>query len=205
MTVSLRNPADVVNAALVAMGWRNQVGSLWDGSDAAKLALAVYGQTRDALLRGSDWGFAQYTAPLTVLKIAPANYVPPTSWNPTDYPPLPWAFEYAYPADCLQVRSLRATPLFVGPDFDPTPVLFQIANDDVDDVSKRTILANLQDAIATYTRRVTDPSLFSVDFADVLVEKLQETLGAALASLQESQMGALKAARDLDEAKKEQG
>ena len=70
-TTTIRSPADVVNASLVQIGWKNQVGDLLDGSAASQASLAIYGQTRDDLLRSSSWGFAQVTANLTLLKQPP--------------------------------------------------------------------------------------------------------------------------------------
>ena len=55
MASVLRNPADVVNAALDRVGYKKNVGSLYDGSEQAAAALAIYGQTRDDTRSGS-WG-----------------------------------------------------------------------------------------------------------------------------------------------------
>lgn len=128
MVASASSPADIVNLALRRIGYELRVGSLLDGSEAANQALDIYAQTRDDLLRQNDWGFAERNVALTVLKTAPAGgYFPPTNWSST-YPPLPWAFEYDYPADCLKVRSLKESSLFLfNPD--PQPVLFDTAND----------------------------------------------------------------------------
>lgn len=122
-------PADVVNLALKKVGYRLRVGNLLDGSEASQHALDIYGQTRDQLQRQGNWGFVQRTAALTLLKSAPqGGYIPPTTWNPTNYPQLPWAYEYAYPEDMLELRALKQTPLFLfNPN--PQPVLFAIAND----------------------------------------------------------------------------
>lgn len=202
MVASLSNPADIVNASLVRIGWKSLVGNLYDGSAAARAALATYGQTRDDLLRSSDWGFAERNAALVVIKIAPTNYIPPNSWDDS-YPPVPWRFEYAYPADCLQVRSLRPRPLFVGPNFDPTPIEFKINNDRSEEA--RTILTDLQDALVVYTGRILDPSTFSVDFTEVLIEKLGANLAPTLTGLNPAQMQAVEADRDTAQAEREQG
>jgi hypothetical protein len=62
MTVSVQRPEDAVNAALAAIGYTLRVNSLVDGTRAANLALQIYGQTRDELMRQSDWGFAERTS-----------------------------------------------------------------------------------------------------------------------------------------------
>lgn len=127
MVASVQNPADLVNVALRRIGYQLRVADLFDGSEAANQALDIYGQTRDEMLRQKDWGFAERNTPLTVLKTAPSAYIPPTVWT-ADYPPLPWKYEYAYPDDCLKVRAIKVSPLFL---FDPapTPSLFRVAND----------------------------------------------------------------------------
>ena len=130
MVASVTTPADVVNQALQRIGNPLRVGSLFDGSVPAKRALEVFGQTRDELLRGFGWGFAERNAALTLLKWAPqGGYVPPNLWTPASNPPLPWQFEYAYPADCLRIRCLKTAPLFTLGNFDPMPNVFRIVND----------------------------------------------------------------------------
>jgi len=175
MVTSAATPADIVNAALIRIGIRDQVGSLYDGSEQARAAIAVYGQTRDNLLRSGDWSFAQGMVALTLLKSAPSAYVGAASWTQADYPQLGYKFEYAYPDDALEVRAIRPTPIFV-PEVDPSPYSFQIANDNAYTPAKRVILTNLADAIGVYTRRVTDPATWPPDFAEALIETLSRAL-----------------------------
>src|ERR1700682_3544157 len=102
MASSLNSAADIVNAALTHIGWEQRVGSLYDGSAAAQLALNIYGQERDDLLRETNPGFAVRNIAMALLKSAPAGgYVQGvTPWNPATNPPVGWLFEYSYPADC---------------------------------------------------------------------------------------------------------
>ena len=178
MTSSVTSPADVVNLALVRIGYGEPIASLYDGSRAAVAALNVYGQTRDEMLRQGGYGFAERNIALTLLKQAPATgYIPPLTWSST-YPPLPWMFEYTYPADCLKVRSVKAVPLFV-PSFDPQPAVFSVENDNSYTPPVKVILCNVPSAIATYTGRVTDPATWETDF----VEAFAAALGRRLAPL----------------------
>ena len=108
---SVSTPEDVCNIALAQIGHAERIGSLYEGSRASEVALTIYGQTRDDLLRKQDWGFAEVTASLTLLKTAPpGGYGPWQVWAPATNPPPPWLYEYAYPSDCLMIRSLRAAP-----------------------------------------------------------------------------------------------
>lgn len=202
---ALRNPADCVNAALTKIGWKTQVGSLYDGSAAAQLSLSIYGQTRDDLLKSSDWDFAQRSIALELLKQAPAGgYFPPQNWNPVNYPAQPWTYEYAYRDDMIKLRTVKPTSMFV-PNFDPSPNVWSIANDSAYTPSRRVILTNVADAIAVYTGRVTDPSLWAPDFAEALVDALGERLAPALTGLEATALAATQGRQQEAEAKMEQG
>lgn len=206
MTTSISSPADAVNAALVRIGHKRQIGSLRDGSEEAQLGIAIYGQTRDDLLRDGSWGFAQREIALTLLKSAPAGgYIPGFSpWDPTTNPPVAWRFEYGYPDDCLKLRGVRPTPIFV-PNFDPGPYTSSIANDNYFTPPRRVILTNLENAIGMYTGRITDLSTMAVDFVEALIEALGERLATALSSPQIAQVEAAEGRVDKTMAEMEQG
>lgn len=182
MSLTVSSPADVVNASLVRIGYKLNVGSLYDGSLAASKALDVYGQTRDELLRQNDWGFAERNAAMTLLKSAPTAYVPPTTWDPTLYPPIPWRFSWTYPGDCLKVRAIKPTPIFI-PDYDPQPFVYGIANDNGYTPARKVILTMIPAALLVYTGQVTDPTSWESDFIELLVDALGRRLAPSLASL----------------------
>lgn len=180
MPASVSSPADVVNLALRRIGYKGSVGNLYDGSEAAKDALDIYGQTRDQLLRQGDWGFAERNITLTLLKSAPVGgYIPPTVWS-TAYPPLPWLFEYSRPTDCLKIRSVKSVPLFV-PNFDPQPQLYTEANDNALAPPAQVILCNIAAAVLTYTGQVTDPTNWEPDFVEAFAAALARRLAPRLA------------------------
>jgi hypothetical protein len=205
MGAVLSTPADIVNDALVRIGYKNLVGELQEGSTASQLALAIYGQTRDEMLRGGDWGFAQGDVVLTLLKQAPAGgYVPGiTPWS-NAYPPMPWLFEYAYNSDMLQVRSIRPQAIFV-PNFDPQPNVFNIANDNSTSPAKKVILTNVPNALCTYTRQVVDPTTWEPDFAEALAEALGERLAAGLVGADAAKLEAAESQMGLANAEITQG
>lgn len=177
MAQSVDSPEDVVNLALVDIGHRLLVGSLFDGSEAAKLALNIYGETRDELLTKEDWKFARRDAALTLLKSAPpGGYLPTVPWS-SIYPPIPWKYEYAYPADCLRLRSVRKAPIII-PEFQPQPVTWSLYND-----GAKTILCNSSNLIGIYTGRVTDPTQWEPRFIAELAATLGRRLAAGLANL----------------------
>ena len=185
MTAGLSSPADIVNAALAGFKYPLRIGDLYDGTPAAAKALSIYIQARDALMRTSDWGFPRGDVTLTLLKSAPlSGYSLTTPWTPATNPPLPYLYEYAYPADCLMLRSLRPTPLFL-PEFTPRPYVFEIANDNVPVTGQptapgRVILCYAPSAIGTYTRQVTDMTQWDVGFTDAFIREIQQRIGPAL-------------------------
>lgn len=179
----LNSAADIVNDSLVKIGYKNQIASLYDGSEVAQAALAIYGQTRDSLLRETDYGFAQRSINLTVLKTAPANYL--FGWT-SAYPPPGWSYEYAYPDDCLKVRSIKQAPIFVQ-NADPQYNAFSISNDNYLVPPVRVILTNVANALLNYTGRVTDPTQWSVDFSEAFANAFADALVVGFGQAQEKQ------------------
>ena len=189
MIAPVQSPADVVNLALVRIGYKKQIGSLYDGSLAARVALTIYAQTRDELLRSEDWGFAERNISLDLLKQAPANgFYPPGQWS-NAYPPIPWLYEYAYPADCLKVRAVRPQPLFVM-DFDPQPFVWTVQNDNSLNEPDKVILCNADSAILTYTGRLTNPADWEADFTEAFAAAMARRLAPITVGLDAAKMEA---------------
>ena len=180
MTSSIQTPAGIVNLALGKLGHPRRVGNLYDGSEEAKAALDFYGQTRDNMLRDETWEFSKRQAAPTLLKQAPANGYVGVVWNPA-YPPLPWFFEYGYPADCLRVWSVRPPPLQI-PNFDPQHYVFGIENDNSLNPAQKVICCNVASAVVTYAGRVTDPTTWEPDFVEALAAAMARRLGRFAAS-----------------------
>jgi hypothetical protein len=204
MPASVSSPADVVNVALRRIGYKLRVGSLFEGSFAAKQALDIYAQTRDEILRRDDWQFAERNVALTLLKQAPAGgYIPPTTWT-TAYPPLPWFFEYAYPSDCLKVRTVKSVPLFL-PNFDPQPRVWGLENDNSLVPPAKVILCNVPDAILVYTGQVTDPANWEPDFVEAVCAALGRRLAPVLVGMDALKLAAPDEASSMATAEMEQG
>ncbi len=198
------SPEDHVNDALVRIGVKWRVGSLYDGSAASKLALDIYSQTRDALLQSQDWGFAERDIVLTLLKTAPpGGYVPPTVWT-TAYPALPWRYSYDYPDDSIKVRSIRRSELLI-PNYDPKPNVWRTANDNTYDPPIQVILCNVADAIAVYTAQVTDPTAWEPLFSEQLCAAIARRLAPGLASLDLAKIAASDEVNEATLAEKRQG
>lgn len=207
MTLAISSPEDLVNVALGRIGFKASISNIFEGSLAANLALNIYAQTRDELLRQSDWGFAERNLIMSLLKQAPAGgYIPGvTTWDPALYPPVPWLFEYSYPNDCLKVRALKNVPLFI-PNFDPQPYVFRIVNDNAFTPPQKVILCNVPpDAALVYTAQVTNPLTWEADFTEALAAAVARRLAPALDDLNAAQMEAADEMRSKAVAQVEQG
>jgi hypothetical protein len=206
MSASIRRPEDAVNAALMRLGSPLRVNNLYEGTRVSDAALDIYAQTRDELLRQSDWGFAERNVSPTLLKSAPAGgYIPGiTTWDPALYPPLDARFEYQYPSDCLKVRAIKPAPLFI-PNFDPQPHSFRIANDNTYTPVKKVILCNVAEAVLTYTGQVTDALAWEPDFAEALAAALAKRLAAVLPQPGAAQAEAVDEAATKQTAEAQQG
>jgi hypothetical protein len=92
-------PADIANQALDAAAIDLSIGDLEEGTRPAQVLLRAYGQCLRQLLRAAHWDFSRRQAPLTLLADATGQ----TPDTPT-LVPRPWAYEYAYPTDCMKAR-----------------------------------------------------------------------------------------------------
>lgn len=182
MTTAISSPAALVNLALARVGYKGRIGSLYDGSLAAKKALDLYSQTRDDLIREGNWEFAERIVTGTLVKQAPAGGYVITPWSAASNPDLPWLFSYAYPSDCLKVRSVRQTPMFV-PNFDPQHNVFSLGNDTGSTPAVRVILCNVPNAMITYAGQVTDPTTWDSEFTEALAAALGRRLAPVLVGL----------------------
>ena len=189
MPASVQNPADVVNLALLRIGYRMRIGNLYDGSAAAKAALDIYAQTRDDLLSDGNWEFAERNAAGVLLKSAPiGGYVPPNLWT-TAFPAVPWLFSYQFPSDALKIRAVKSVPIFV-PDFDPQSHAYSVDNDNGFNPPQRVVLSNVAGAVIVYTGQVTDPSQWDVEFVEALAAELGRRLASGLVGLEAAKMAA---------------
>lgn len=185
MTIAIE---DVINQGLRAGGVPLRINDVFEGSEAAKIALEIFQQSRDELITADEWSFSRRTVSLTLLKgpPPPGGYTPATPWS-TIYPIPPFLFEYGYPSDCLDLRAIVPQPGMM-PDLDPVPAVFRVDDDPVPNVSGNTasgppqkvILCNLPGAIGVYRAQITDPSSWDPGFTAALVASLGRKFAKAL-------------------------
>lgn len=172
----------VCNQALDLIGYKRHIGSLYEGSVAARVALDCFSQTRDFFLYTTKPMWARKDETLVLTKSAPgivngtANYT--RSWDSNTDPELPWLYEYRYPTDCVLPLQVKTTPLFL-PEWRPRFESFRF-NFDVDE-DAHTILTNAESAILNYVAQILDPTNWHEDFTEMIVQALAQKFQAELA------------------------
>jgi hypothetical protein len=181
---------DICNQALSVVGTRSTIASLTEASNEAQQCSLHYDTILTGLLRLHRWSFARRQMSLALLCAASG-----TPENPSGTPPFPvqpWNYSYAYPNDCVRVRSVfnpyRAYPasqngiptinnLSTITNNSTFQIPFQIAVDkDSAGNTIKVILTNQQQAQLIYTMEVTDPNLWDSDFSDAMVYTLAARL-----------------------------
>lgn len=198
---------DIANRALGSVGTRSEIAALNEDSNEARAVSLYFGSTRDALLRMAPWNCATNTNLLALICSAPGTPENPTlvaaTWS-KGTPPPPWAYEYAYPSDCLRplwiipqqatgwTSDIPITTAFTGgaPQYwTGAPVKFKVAIDQIGITGlpvatggsdTKIILTNQQQAILTYIKQVTNPDVWDAQFQDALVASLAMMLAIPL-------------------------
>lgn len=169
--MSATSVEQVINQALDRIGYPEYIGNIYDGTKQARVALNIYAQTRDAILRQSDWDFAQRIVAATLS---------------TGAAPAPWAVEYNYPTDCLRLRNLfNAT--YLADKNNPVSILWTVANSAT---KGHVIWTNAAGATLVYTAQVTDLTLWEPLFVEMLVIELGKRLAAGLVGVEGFKMSA---------------
>lgn len=201
----------VANRALSAIGTRSTIASLEEDSPEARECSLVLVPCRDELIRMAPWNCATNFNSLSVICSAPGTPENPSTgqavWT-KGIPPPPWAYEYAYPSDCL--RPLWIVPQFAtgfsggvpittavtggAPQFwQGPPVKFKVAIDQIganglpsaNGSDRRVILTNQQQAILCYLKRVTNPDIMDDMFVQAWVAYMAARLAIALTGSKE--------------------
>lgn len=169
-------PIDIVNQAIQYIG-DNQppvTGNApnFDSSPAGIAAAALYLPCVQTVARQFEWDFARFTATLVL------------SNNPA---PLPWKYEYLYPADAVQVWQVM--PPTVDDLNNPLPTRWVVANSVVQvnvggvvtAIQKRVIHTNIQFAKAVYNN-VPNENAWDATFREAVARLLASEIAMAIAA-----------------------
>jgi len=159
----------VCNAALDLIGYKRHIGSIWDGTPAARAALDLWGLTRDELLAVQPWDFARQEFLLVSAGLTA---------------PSPWLFEYLYPTNAIRLLGLRPGTIPT----DPEPVRFLEIVDARLATPSIAILSTLPSGVvAVATGRVFDPNSWAPEFTALMTTTLAKKFQANFAGKQEVQ------------------
>lgn len=159
-------PADIVNRALQQIAAQATITGApptFDGTPTGIAAGLLYEPMVQMLLRSQDWEFARRASvPLALDGNTAAA---------------PWAFEYAYPADCMRLRSVAPASFNAN---DPAPVRWEVGTNTIAGVQSTVILTNQAAAVATYTSSNVTENDWDPMFAEAVVRALASELAMAV-------------------------
>lgn len=190
MTVSA---ADIVNEALLLQGNNSpsvtgNVSNQFGGTTAGKAAAILYTPCVQAVGRQFGWDFARNAYTLVL------------SGNVAPYP---WAYEYNYPPNGVEVWQVL--PGTEDDPNNPLPVNYQVGNATVGGAGVRVIWTNLADAHVVYNNNPTEDTWDAL-FRAAVVRQLGAELAAALAGkpdMADSLQGAAGAFEKLGEGRQD--
>lgn len=114
---------DICNRGLDLLGVANTIGDLQEGTIEARVMVRNYVPAMQELLRAVHWNCARREAVLTLLQDRTGQSSAPVG---TGTPGMGvWAYEYAWPLDCMQARYMPVNWLAAN---SPNPVPLTTAN-----------------------------------------------------------------------------
>lgn len=180
--MSALSDVQIANLALDAAGTRSTIAAFQENSKEARAVSRQYGAALAAVLQAAHWNFARKQAALTLLKDG--------TKTPPDAVPVPWIFEYEYPADCVAARYIMplmqsnpgtvpgaaSVPYAMG-----AQVRFIVSSDDDAQANPiKVILTNQPNATLVYTRLITNTGLFDDVFVQALAFYLAHRISIPL-------------------------
>ena len=123
----------------------------------------IYGPTVATVMRQFAWDFGRNTEALVLTG---------------NTAPFPWAYEYTYPADALEI--LQVMPASLSDVNNPLPINWSIGNDEVSSVQTKVIFCNLASAQVVYNNG-PEESLWDSLFVESVVRLLASKMAMAIA------------------------
>jgi len=138
------------NMAISHLGISKEIASETEQTAEAKACRRFYETTLKNVLKDHSWPFASKIATLNLISTSPNTE---------------WAYSYRYPTDCLFFRRILSGNRNDTP---ATKVPYAISQD----ASATVIFTDATNAVAEYTRNVSDESFFSSDFETAVSYRL---------------------------------
>lgn len=178
----MASQVDICNLALSNIGARASIASLSEQSAEAKECARRYDACLEAVLQAAFWNFARKQVNGVLLKdgTIAGNTVP-----------VPWLYEYEYPADAIQVRyvmpiysqgaTISGGATVAVPPMQTRPVRFVVSSDlDTTGNDIKCILTNQPNAVIVYTKKITNPALYDAQFVECFAGYLGAKICMAL-------------------------
>lgn len=157
--MAARDKVKICNLALSNIGHNSSIESLTEGSPEADECNLWYDESRLEALEAYDWNFARKRLTLAL--------------SGDDAPSGVWIYRYQYPSDAVIIRKLQNP---AGETADVVPYSIELN----DDATAKTVLTNLSEAVAVYTRDLEAPSLFAPYSIKMLAASLASNIAFAL-------------------------
>lgn len=152
----------ICNMAMSMIGASSKIESITEAGAEAQECNLWYNYSREQALASNDWSFARKRLTLTTHSDDPPSGI--------------WAYRYQYPSDCVVMREIQnpsgvavatwAYDELAGADTVP----FSVELDDSQ--STLSILTDLDEAVGIYTFNLTEVTLFSQFFVQMLATAL---------------------------------
>ena len=162
MAISITSPTGIANMALSHIG-AGTIESIEADEPIATQCRIWYDVCRRQVLEAFDWGFARKRQEMALH----GDTISETSNDPLAGV---WGFRYQYPADALVIRKLQNPN---APPDDATPYSVETSLDG----QEKTVLTNVEEAVAVYTYDATDTGLFS----SLFIRSLSHLLASSIA------------------------
>jgi hypothetical protein len=157
----------VVNRAIFIMGDNQQpvtgVAPNFDSSTAGVAAAQLYAGAVATVARQFEWDFTRQTLALVL------------SGNPA---PFPWAFEYLYPAQCVEIWQVA--PSALADANNPMPVNWNVAYNTVGGNPTKVVQTNQANALAIFNANPPEAVWDSI-FTEAVVRLLASEMAMAIA------------------------
>jgi len=151
----------IANLALGKLGTDSTIESLTENSNEARTINLWFDLSRQQVLAAFSWGFAKKRQALA---------------THSDDPSSEWAYRYVYPADALIMRFIE-NPL--GKTADPIPFEIELSSD------TKSIQTDAVDAIAIYTKEVTDTFQYTPFFIEAFATMIAAHVALSLTAIPE--------------------
>ena len=156
----------IANMALTHLGAENDIESLEEETVEAKTMNTWYDFSLQQALEAFDWSFARRRIVLTLH----ADTISTTSNQPLAGV---WGFRYKYPADCIVLRKIQHPN---APPDNALPYEIELSLDG----TEKTIVTNVEQAVAVYTFVQTAENLYTPGFVLALSLALAANVAFAL-------------------------